>query len=209
MNINADTSLYIPDNIPSDGPVSTGVLGVGSDGRTTWPIPEGTPSGTFTTDGSPPAACGSTNSYLALPCLWTILFIEFSHTGRRTQLRCILCRRHQRDLTAGLAAFCTINNGNAVCVKTATYSGQSAIFTTISEIASPVPIQGSETILSTAASATSGSSQASAGSSPASSSTQPPTVTATGKPNSTGRGVSTGGLGLFVVAGSAISYFLL
>lgn len=49
VGVAAQTSLYIPGFDPQ--PVSANVLGVGSDGRTTWQIQPGQPSGTLSDVG--------------------------------------------------------------------------------------------------------------------------------------------------------------
>jgi len=187
--VKADTSLYIPDADPQ--PISAGLIGVGSDGRTTWEIQQGSATGTFTDPGDDGFLGGATATLVEGPSD-AVMTIAVS----------------SGDFIEVGAISCTINNGLADCVRSVSEGG--SLFTdTITETASPFLVQGGGSFTTSGSgptsTATSGS-QASAAST-ASSSGASATGTASGK-NSAGRIQISGERGFIFVVGVVLACFL-
>ncbi|TCD67298.1 hypothetical protein EIP91_000321 [Steccherinum ochraceum] len=108
----AQTSLYIPGFDPQ--PVSANMLGVGSDGRTTWQIAPGTASGSLSDNGF----------------VGTATLIEGPNDAQLFL---------SNDLEF-ISESCTINNGLADCTVVAAIQGTSTT-DSVQETASPFPVQ--------------------------------------------------------------------
>ncbi|KAF8580712.1 hypothetical protein K439DRAFT_1662643 [Ramaria rubella] len=171
LSVNADTSLWIP-GVDGEQPLSAGLLGVGTDRRTTWQLQQGSPTGTFTD----PADFGFPG---------TATLVEGPNDAFFT-----LSVDDPAEGTLALGFSCTVSSSIAVCLGQAAGSGVGPGTTTETQTVSPFLVQGGGTVsgpaVTTAAGgpaqpsgsssqAGSSSSQASAGSTRAPSPAQPTT----------------------------------
>ncbi|KAF9793246.1 hypothetical protein BJ322DRAFT_114057 [Thelephora terrestris] len=115
--VTADTSLYIPGY--EDEPVSVTVLGVGSDGRTTWRIEPGTPTGTV-------------SPVVFIPTVWSTMVQGPSDAVLYASL----------PDQVGLTVSCALSSGEANCVGRIDENDTLTITTTFSEPVKSYLVQG-------------------------------------------------------------------
>ncbi|KAH9170250.1 hypothetical protein EDB89DRAFT_1979660, partial [Lactarius sanguifluus] len=112
--VRADASIFIPGFDPQ--PLSAGELGTDGQGRTTWEIVPGTPTGTFDT----------------APFVGTATLVEGPNDAH------LVYNNAQLSLTLDIK--CGINNGIAACTGDAGYDATPFIFPT--GPAQPILVQG-------------------------------------------------------------------